>query len=255
MKTRIRTARSKTTEDATPTPTGEPRDRRSFGIELRSFGNSRVELRADGGLRVLSGHAAVFNSLSLPLSDYGYPFRERIAPGAFAESIAKADVRALWNHMDAYVLGRTAARTLSLLEDDTGLLSEIKPPGTSWAKDLLISIDRGDVNQMSFRFQVPKGGQSWSVENGEDIRTVTKAHLIEVSIVTFPAYTATGIRSSDGAPEIDFNGAYERLVSGQATPEDLVLMRRAAALLDEKSGPSPLETLDLMSRRLRLAAI
>jgi hypothetical protein len=50
-------------------------------------------------------------------------------------------------------LGRNHAGTLSLVEDERGLKIEIIPPNTTWAKDLMESIRRGDVDQMSFGFR------------------------------------------------------------------------------------------------------
>jgi len=45
------------------------------------------------------------------------------------------------------------------------------------------------VRGSSFAFQIAKGGESWSVEEGRSIRTVTAIDsLIDVSPTTFPAY-------------------------------------------------------------------
>lgn len=135
----------------------------------------------------LRGHAAVFNSLSERM----YGFREIILPGAFTDAIVNDDVRALWNHNPDYVLGRNRAKTLGLSEDATGLAVEIDPPDTQWARDLLVSIRRGDVTQMSFGFQVLS--ERWEKKDGEVIRTLTKLRLFDVSPVTYPAYPATDV--------------------------------------------------------------
>ena len=79
-----------------------------------------MELRVDGDDEAtISGYAAVFNKKSLPLGFMG--FREIVAPGAFAETIKTADVRALFNHDPSMVLGRTRNNTLTLEEDNKGL--------------------------------------------------------------------------------------------------------------------------------------
>ena len=155
-------------------------ERRAFGTELR------VAKRADG-VPMIAGHAAVFNRLS---EDLGW-FREKVAPGAFAETIEADDVRALWDHDSRLVLGRNRAGTLRLSEDATGLAVEIDPPDTQTARDLLTLIERGDISQMSFAFQVVDAG--WETVAGEEIRTLRKVKLFDVSPVAFPAYPDTDV--------------------------------------------------------------
>ena len=155
----------------------------------------RIEAQECGGLPVIEGHAAVFDSLSQDLG-FLFPFKERISRGAFKASVDRDDRRALWNHDANYVLGRNRAGTLELAETAKGLLVRIHPPETTWAKDLTESIKRGDVTQMSFGFVVER--ETWTVENGEDIRTLEQVKLYDVSPVTFPAYldTDVGVRSA-----------------------------------------------------------
>lgn len=234
---------------------------RAVSLEYRSFSIApEVEERGDGGLPKLRGHAAVFNSLSEPM----FGFREQIAPGAFAESIGKDDVRALWNHDTGHVLGRKSAGTLILTEDERGLAVDIKPPPTTWARDLLISIQRGDVTQMSFGFRVLT--DSWAKRDGEEIRTLEKVQLFEVSPVTFPAYSATDISTNSAEPESDpvmigdiearaVVAAFNKWRSGSASDDDVRLIRSAIRVLESAAGPTPLETLDLMRRRQQIAAL
>lgn len=159
---------------------------------MRGIGPLRVERRAnDDGPSMIVGHAAVFDTLS----DELWGFREKIAPGAFKRSIKEDDVRALWNHDPRHVLGRVSAETLRLSEDKVGLAMEIDPPDAGWARDLMVSIERGDVTQASFAFLAR--GEEWAKEEGVIIRTVTEAQLFDVSPVTYPAYPETdvGVRS------------------------------------------------------------
>lgn len=147
---------------------------------------------------VISGYAAVYNSESDLL--YGF-FREVIRPGAFDGSLGN-DVRALWNHNASYVLGRTTAGTLDIRSDAKGLYFEVTPPNATWASDLVESIRRKDINQMSFGFMVNE--DNWeTLEDGTEMRELLDVDLQEVSVVTFPAYQATsaGVRSIDEAEE------------------------------------------------------
>ena len=154
-------------------------------------GELRLE-RQEGDAPKIVGYAAKFNALS---EDLG-PFREKIAPGAFSETLAAGDdVRALLNHDSNFVLGRTEAGTLSLREDDVGLRAEIDPPTTTWAADLLISMERGDIDQMSFGFQVID--DEMHTEDEENVRMLLRVKLFDVSVVTFPAYPQTNVGVND----------------------------------------------------------
>jgi len=157
-------------------------------LEKRTYKSSEIgiETREDGP-PVIRGHAAVFNAI-----ESGGWFREQVAPGAFTASLKEDDIRALWNHDTAVVLGRNRSNTLKLWEDDKGLAVEITPPDTQTARDLMETIKRGDVNQMSFGFQVKKA--TWTEEEEqEDLRTIEVVKLWEVSPVTFPFYKGTDV--------------------------------------------------------------
>jgi len=145
----------------------------------------RVETR-DDDKPVIRGYAAMFDTPTELWAGY----KEIIKPGAFAQTLKeKDDVRALWNHNDDYVLGRTESGTLRLLEDKKGLLFEIDPPDTTWAKDHMVTLKRGDVNQSSFGFIVRKD----NVEVDEEVQTrnILNAKLFDVSPVTYPQYPET----------------------------------------------------------------
>jgi HK97 family phage prohead protease len=153
-----------------------------------------VESRAtdDGSEReYIVGYAAKFGVNSLELQG---EFIERIDPGAFgivAERRGRKkplETRALWNHDPNYPLARYPG-TLRMNVDETGLRYEFPVPDTSYGRDLAANIEAGIVRGSSFSFQIAPGGESWSVEDGRSIRTVTKIDsLIDVGPVTFPAY-------------------------------------------------------------------
>lgn len=162
-------------------------------IEKR-FGPIRpFECRAadSGKPDVIVGHAAVFNTWSPNWEG----FRERIQPGAFKRSINSPDnIYALWGHQDLQPLASRDAGSLTVSEDETGLLTEFTPSDTSYARDLIANIRAGVVKQMSFRFMVREGGDHWAEgADGVPERTLTDVELIEVSPVTFAYYPPTDV--------------------------------------------------------------
>ena len=151
-------------------------------LECRSVS----DISADG--QRIRGYAVVFNSLSEDLGG----FREVITPAAVDRTLADAlDVRALVNHDSSKVIGRTKAGTLRLSKDTRGLRVEIDPPDNTIGRDILESVKRGDVTGMSFRFEALK--DDWRSEGGMPIRSVTDMLIQEVSIATFPAYSASDV--------------------------------------------------------------
>lgn len=190
-------------------------------IERRCFAldSLQVETREDGK-RIMRGHAAVFNQLSEDLGG----FREQISPGAFADAIKTDDVRALFNHNPDFVLGRNLAKTLRLTEDSRGLAIEIDPPDTQVARDLMVSMERGDITQMSFGFSVRPNGHTWANDDeGRRIRTLTKLRLFDVSPVTYPAYPQTDVALRSLA---EWNRAHE-----VAPPSRVRMLRRRLDLI------------------------
>lgn len=161
--------------------------------ELRLLTGLKVEKREDGEeyLPKITGYAAVFDSETV-IGGREWGFREKIAKGAFTEALRTSDVRALFNHDEEYVLGRTKSGTLRLMEDERGLKVEIDPPDTQDAKDLIKRMQRGDIDQMSFAFTMEGGVQTWDETGDMPLRIIEKVgELLDVSVVTYPAYPET----------------------------------------------------------------
>jgi HK97 family phage prohead protease len=158
-------------------------------IERRIFRGEIRVVRPGGGPPLIRGYGAVFNVLSENLGGW----REKILYGAFAD-VLDGDTRGLFNHNPDKILGRTP-ETLRLAEDETGLTYEIDPPDTQYARDLQVSIERGDVDQSSFGFEVEE--ESWISPSDEEplpIRVIHKIRkLWDVSPVVFPAYPQTSV--------------------------------------------------------------
>jgi HK97 family phage prohead protease len=180
------------------------------GIERRYIPAGEIRVSDQGGKSIIEGHAAVFNQWSEDLGG----FTERVLPGAFTGTIQTDDIRALFNHDSNLVLGRNRAGTLDLSEDKQGLAYRIKAPGTTYARDLLESIDRGDITQNSFGFSTLD--DNWFTEPGDpqasnygplafnNRRELKEVKLYDISPVTFPAYPQTDLSSrSLGGDEVN----------------------------------------------------
>ena len=156
-----------------------------------------LELRAEGSGRTFTGYAALYESDSEPMGG----FVERIAPGAFRRSLTSHgwDIKLLANHDPGRVLASTRAKTLRLRDTDRGLFVEAELPNSPEGDNYAEAIRRGDIDSMSFGFTVQPGGEKWSADG--KVRTLTDVKLFEVSVVAWPAYSATtgttSVRSLD----------------------------------------------------------
>lgn len=213
-------------------------ERVTKGIERRQIVRD-LEIRQEGDGMTLRGYAAVFDSPSQPL-----PFTEIIAQGAFRDSLnSRNDVKLLWNHDTGTVLGSTRAGTLKLSEDAKGLLVEAQLPMTQAGKDAAILIQRGDVNAFSFGFRVPANGDEWP---SADQRILKRVNVHEVSLVAFPAYTATeGTASVRAMTELADKIARLAEIRGVSAEEltDALLALESGDELTERQGELLTDTL------------
>ena len=158
-------------------------------VQKRKF---ETRMEADKESRTITGYAAVFNSDSEDLGG----FIERMLPGAF-EGRLEDDVRVLFNHDNNLVLGRTLSGTATLEVDERGLKYTCQLPDTSYARDLIELMERGDVTQSSFAFTIED--EDWEERDGMYFRTIKRVgQLYDVSPVTYPAYpeATSGLRTS-----------------------------------------------------------
>ena len=221
------------------------RDAMNEIIERRTI--KAPELRVltdDEGVTRVVGYAAVFDQRSDDLGG----FVEEIDPSAFNKTVQEADVRALWQHDAAKVLGRSKNGTLSLVIDEIGLRYEALPPDTTWARDAMETIRRGDVDQSSFGFEALR--EQWrepATPSDLPVRRLLEVKLFDVSPVTFPAYPQTsaearshaaalresdeGQQDIDDAPGVDSHAAGDDAAEEQARAR-LSMQRKRLELLD-----------------------
>lgn len=201
-----------------------------------------LRAQAEEGARgaVVEGHAAVFGE---PAEIYGM-FKEVIVRGAFDRTDFR-DVLFCVNHDWGRIpLARSrnnnANSTLQLSVDDTGLairaLLDIE--NNADARALYSSIARGDIQGMSFAFEVRE--DRWE---GLDTDMPTRyildfARVFEVSAVSFPAYAGTDISARDQraleSAARALESARSRLESRngeQREPNEIDLLRYRSQLL------------------------
>ncbi len=158
----------------------------------RELRQAPVELRQEDDGIAIEGYAATFNDTT----DIGGMFDERITPGAFADSLGRDDVVLNVDHQ-GLPLARTSSGTLTLSEDKRGLkIATNLEASDPDVQRIVPKMQRGDLSKMSFAFTIDD--QTIEEREGEvPLRTIDRATLYDVSIVTTPAYDTTevGLRS------------------------------------------------------------
>lgn len=162
--------------------------RLSSSLEVRQIGDNKAQIH---------GYATVYDYPYDVAGGPPYGWSETIARGATKKSVQeKDDVRLLLNH-DGMPLARTRSGTLALTSDDTGLLVDADLDLRSGdARDIALAMERGDLDEMSFAFQVLR--QEWNGDYTE--RLIREVKLFDVSLVTYPANPAASAYLRDGQP-------------------------------------------------------
>ena len=172
-------------------------------LETRSY-ESDLEVRAAAGGRTISGIVVPYN-IEQRINN---SLTEVFLPGAFA-AVTRAPnrVKLLIGH-DASQLPK--GRGTLLREETRGLYGEFFVSKTAQGDELLELIKDGAVDQFSVGFMALKDNRR---ANGVVERV--KAHLAEVSLVTFGAYgenaMVSGVREQSATPNRD---AVEELLKG-----------------------------------------
>lgn len=206
--------------------------------EIRSF-EGQFRMSFDNGMPKLTGLAVPYETLSDATLPENPLLKEKISRFAFKRSVEQDDIRMLWQHLPQYVLGRNRSGTLKLIENESGVYFEAIPPDVQWAKDLVTSIKRQDISQMSFKF----GGSAHyeRAADGSYIQIVDEGRLDEISIVTVPVYSTTSVysRSAEGILVVDGKPVElveHKFVEVKPQIKDEELWARLDAVLKKNSG-------------------
>jgi HK97 family phage prohead protease len=160
-------------------------------MESRNY-SVNLELRANSDGRTIFGIAVPYNKEQRITSTMIEVFRK----GVFSEVIkAPHRVKLLRGHGENNVLGRATL----LRETDDGLYAEFKISKTREGDEALELVKDGALDQLSVGFMPIK-----NKKRTDGVMERLKAHLAEVSLVTFGAYgelaSVTGMR--EGQPHL-----------------------------------------------------
>lgn len=166
------------------------------GLELRQDG--------DGSARLVGRFPYGTPTTLVPAGQMGGARKEVISSRAFAPRLteAGADIHLLVGHDFDRPLASRSAGTLTLSDGDQALEIEarITPAiaGTSHGRDALALVSEGLAMGLSpgFRLSDGQGAEHIGQESdGAILRTVMRADLFEISIVTRPAYPTAQIEA------------------------------------------------------------
>lgn len=142
--------------------------------------------------KTIEGYALLFNS---PSKDLG-GFVEVIDPKAL-DGVDLSNVIMLDQHDFSKPLASVKAGTLELTPDEKGLhFTATLDDSVSYASDVFQNVKSGNVDSMSFRFDIDDGGDEFTQdEQGKITRTIKQVKdLFEVSTVTLAAYDQANVQ-------------------------------------------------------------
>lgn len=192
------------------TPQGETPEDAKTGDQQQPD-DKQPDKQQDKQPKTIEGYALLFNS---PSKDLG-GFVEVIDPAAL-DNVDLSNVIMLDQHDYSKPLASVKAGTLKLDTDDKGLhFVATLDDSVSYANDAYQNVKSGNVDSMSFRFDIDDGGDEFTQdEQGQIVRTVKRVKdLFEVSTVTIPAYDDSNVK-------VDTR-SYEKFINQEKEPDNM----------------------------------
>lgn len=190
--------------DFTPEQRSAARDALVKVRETRSIpfdGELREAPDGSGGSTLTFEGYACVTEAPYEMQDFLGPYTEVVRAGAFTKTLGeKADVAFLINH-EGMTLARTKSGTMTLAEDDKGLLTKCSlDPANPAVAALRSAIDRRDVDEMSFAFRTER--QMWSPDYDQRDLIELNLNQGDTSAVNFGANPHTaGSTTMRGLPD------------------------------------------------------
>lgn len=150
--------------------------------ETRDISIDAIKSSSNEGKKVIQGFIPYGSK-----SEEMYGVKEVILPSAFTKSLQEnKKLVCLINHDSSKVVGSVKNNTLRFNNTDEGLYFEVDLPNTTYGNDAFETINRGDVETISFGFSPVVSDVIAGIEYLREVK------LYEISIlVTFPAYEET----------------------------------------------------------------
>ena len=163
------------------------------------------------GMGIVSGYASAFNTIT----SYGQQFM----PGAFSDAVANfKKIKVLFNHNWDAIVGVP----LEMREDANGLFVKTQLlTRTPKGKEMYELVKAGALDAFSIGFYVDEAADE--IIDGNTIRKITKATVMEYSLVTFPA--------NQGAVVLDVNSQPSGVVDEEV--EKLELLANSLLCLND----------------------
>ena len=204
-------------------------------LEQRAYA---FEVRAEDSEigNIITGKPIVYNSRT----DLGW-FDEVIETGAL-DGADLTDVRFLVNHDTSRIpLARSrrnngnSTMQLSVDMDGMSIRVQLDTENNSEARALYSAVQRGDISGMSFMFSIDE--ERWEdLRSEHPTRFITKiGSVVEVSAVTFPAYSSTSIDARGKEALESARSALESARRQMADPLDSEANKNELELLKEKT--------------------
>ena len=180
-----------------------------------------IETRESSNLGTIEGVPIVYNKRA----NIGGLFDEIIESGALDKTNLN-DVRLCLNHDTSFVYARSrhnrpnSTMRLQITPQGLEIAADLAIAESTRARDLYTAIRRGDFDKMSFMFSVDE--EEWeNLESNHPTRHIRAiGSVIEVSVVTFPAYSETEIHARDCEALENARAALENARQSRASEVD-----------------------------------
>lgn len=206
----------------------KPLEQRSYTFDVRAEETERG--------KIITGRPIVYNSRT----DIGF-FDEIIESGAL-DNADLTDVRFLVNHdISRIPLARSrrnngnSTMLLTVDADGMGIRVDLDTENNAEARALYSAVERGDISGMSFMFGVRD--EEWdNLESEHPTRRIKSiSTVVEVSAVTFPAYSSTTINARSKEALDNARSALESARQQTAAAVDTDESKKTLELLKEKT--------------------